>query len=59
MTWDNNHEHNHAGDSEFDPEFLLVLAKAGDGAALGRLLEALPQLRGALGSASGGTAAQE
>jgi RNA polymerase sigma-70 factor, ECF subfamily len=39
MTWDNNHEHNHDGDSEFDPEFLLVLAKAGDGTALGRLLE--------------------
>jgi RNA polymerase sigma-70 factor, ECF subfamily len=28
----------HAG-SEFDPEFLLVMAKGGDGAALGRLLE--------------------
>src|SRR4029077_349789 len=26
-------------DAAFDPEFLLVLAKAGDGAALGRLLE--------------------
>jgi RNA polymerase sigma-70 factor (ECF subfamily) len=39
MTWENNHEHNHDGDSEFDPEILLVLAKAGDGAALGRLLE--------------------
>ena len=37
----NNHHHDHSrgSDSTFDPEFLLVLAKAGDGAALGRLLE--------------------
>jgi RNA polymerase sigma-70 factor (ECF subfamily) len=33
------HEHSRGTDSSFDPEFLLVLAKAGDGAALGRLLE--------------------
>jgi RNA polymerase sigma-70 factor, ECF subfamily len=39
MTWNDHHDDSHDGDSEFDPEFLLVLAKAGDGAALGRLLE--------------------
>jgi RNA polymerase sigma-70 factor (ECF subfamily) len=33
------HDHNRSSDASFDPEFLLVLAKAGDGAALGRLLE--------------------
>ena len=27
------------GDADFDPELVLVLAKAGDGAALGCLLE--------------------
>ncbi len=40
MSWDNaNCTHVHNSDSGFDVEFLLVLAKAGDGAALGRLLE--------------------
>jgi RNA polymerase sigma-70 factor (ECF subfamily) len=39
MSWYNHHDDSHDGDSGFDPEFLLVLAKAGDGAALGRLLE--------------------
>jgi RNA polymerase sigma-70 factor, ECF subfamily len=34
-----NHDLIQDGESGFDPEFLLVLAKAGDGAALGRLLE--------------------
>jgi RNA polymerase sigma-70 factor, ECF subfamily len=32
-------DHSHHGESGFDPEFLLVMAKAGDGAALGQLLE--------------------
>ncbi len=36
---DQYHDHSRGSDSTFDPEFLLVLAKAGDGAALGRLLE--------------------
>ena len=36
---DPSQNHRRAGEAEFDPEFLLVLAKAGDGAALGRLLE--------------------
>ena len=36
---DQYHDHSRGSDSGFDPEFLLVLAKAGDGAALGRLLE--------------------
>jgi RNA polymerase sigma-70 factor (ECF subfamily) len=31
--------HHRAGDAELDTEFLLILAKAGDRAALGRLLE--------------------
>jgi hypothetical protein len=31
--------HRRAGEAGFDPEVLLVLAEAGDGAALGRLLE--------------------
>jgi RNA polymerase sigma-70 factor (ECF subfamily) len=39
MSWTNHHDDSQEGDSEFDPEFLLVLAKAGDSAALGRLLE--------------------
>jgi RNA polymerase sigma-70 factor (ECF subfamily) len=34
-----DHSLSRSGESGFDPEFLLVLAKAGDGAALGRLLE--------------------
>src|SRR5271166_1482286 len=38
MSWNNHHDNSQDGDSGFDPEFLLVLAKAGDGAALGRLL---------------------
>ena len=29
----------HLDKSEFDPEFLLAMAKTGDGAALGRLLQ--------------------
>jgi RNA polymerase sigma-70 factor (ECF subfamily) len=32
-------DHSRHGESGFDPEFLLVMAKAGDGAALGQLLE--------------------
>ena len=32
-------DHSRHQDSGFDPEFLLVMAKGGDGAALGRLLE--------------------
>ena len=39
MNWNNHHDDGQDGDSGFDPEFLLVLAKAGDSAALGRLLE--------------------
>jgi RNA polymerase sigma-70 factor (ECF subfamily) len=41
MALRNNQYHDHSpnSDKSFDPEFLLVLAKAGDGAALGRLLE--------------------
>lgn len=33
------HNHHRAGDADLDTELLLILAKAGDGAALGRLLE--------------------
>src|ERR1700733_15987709 len=33
------HDQNREAESVFDPELLLVLAKAGDGAALGRVLE--------------------
>jgi RNA polymerase sigma-70 factor, ECF subfamily len=36
---DRYQDHSRSSDASFDPEFLLVLAKAGDGAALGRLLE--------------------
>jgi RNA polymerase sigma-70 factor, ECF subfamily len=32
-------EHSRHGETGFDPEFLLVMAKAGDGVALGQLLE--------------------
>jgi RNA polymerase sigma-70 factor, ECF subfamily len=32
-------DHSRHGESGFDPEFLLVMAKGGDGAALGQLLE--------------------
>jgi RNA polymerase sigma-70 factor (ECF subfamily) len=39
MSLRKEHEHSQGPDSAFDPEFLLVLAKAGDGAALGKLLE--------------------
>src|ERR1700722_7175602 len=39
MSLRNDHDDSHCGESGFDPEFLLVMAKAGDGAALGRLLE--------------------
>jgi RNA polymerase sigma-70 factor, ECF subfamily len=39
MSLRKEHEQSQSSDSAFDPEFLLVLAKAGDGAALGRLLE--------------------
>jgi RNA polymerase sigma-70 factor (ECF subfamily) len=39
MNWSDHHDDGQDGDSGFDPELLLVLAKAGDGAALGRLLE--------------------
>jgi RNA polymerase sigma-70 factor, ECF subfamily len=39
MSWSDNHEQCRSSDSVFDPELLLVLAKGGDGAALGRLLE--------------------
>ena len=39
MSWCDSHEHCRDSESVFDPELLLVLAKGGDGAALGRLLE--------------------
>ena len=39
MSASDNHDQSRDDDSGFDPELLLVLAKAGDGAALGRLLE--------------------
>lgn len=39
MSWTDHHDDSQEDDSAFDPEFLLVLAKAGDSAALGRLLE--------------------
>jgi RNA polymerase sigma-70 factor, ECF subfamily len=39
MSWCDKYDQCHDAESVFDPEFLLVLAKAGDGAALGRLLE--------------------
>jgi RNA polymerase sigma-70 factor, ECF subfamily len=39
MSWSNHDEDSPDGDSKFNPEYLLVLAKAGDSAALGRLLE--------------------
>jgi RNA polymerase sigma-70 factor (ECF subfamily) len=39
MSGCDDREQNHHGESGFDPELLLVLAKGGDGAALGRLLE--------------------
>jgi RNA polymerase sigma-70 factor (ECF subfamily) len=38
----------HLGESGFDPEFLLVRAKGGDGAALGRLLERYQNYMGLL-----------
>src|SRR5271154_6873562 len=34
-----NRDLNHHDEPRFDPELLLVMAKGGDGAALGRLLE--------------------
>ena len=39
MSWCKHHDQNHHGEAGFDPELLLVMAKGGDGAALGRLLE--------------------
>src|SRR5262245_9395472 len=39
MNWRTDLDRRRDSDSSFDPEFLLVLAKAGDGPALGRLLE--------------------
>jgi RNA polymerase sigma-70 factor (ECF subfamily) len=39
MNWCEAHSPNLDAAAAFDPEFLLVLAKAGDGGALGRLLE--------------------
>jgi RNA polymerase sigma-70 factor, ECF subfamily len=39
MSWCDNHDQCQDAESVFDPELLLVLAKGGDGAALGRLLE--------------------
>lgn len=39
MSWCDNHDQCRDAESVFDPELLLVLAKAGDGTALGRLLE--------------------
>ena len=39
MNWCDNHDQCRDDESVFDPELLLVLAKGGDGAALGRLLE--------------------
>lgn len=39
MSWCDSHEHCRDSESVFNPELLLVLAKGGDGAALGRLLE--------------------
>jgi RNA polymerase sigma-70 factor (ECF subfamily) len=39
MSWCDSHDQCRDSESVFDPELLLVLAKGGDGAALGRLLE--------------------
>jgi RNA polymerase sigma-70 factor, ECF subfamily len=39
MSWCKDHDQNHHGEAGFDPELLLVMAKGGDGAALGQLLE--------------------
>ena len=39
MSLCDNYDQCHDAEPVFDPEFLLVLAKGGDGAALGRLLE--------------------
>jgi RNA polymerase sigma-70 factor (ECF subfamily) len=39
MNWCDNQEQGSDREAQFDPEFLLVLAKSGDGMALGRLLE--------------------
>ena len=39
MSLRDDHGDSHCGESGFDPEFLLGMAKRGDGAALGRLLE--------------------
>ena len=39
MSWCDIHDQYREAESVFDPELLLVLAKGGDGAALGRLLE--------------------
>ena len=39
MSLGNDHDQSRGAGSGFDAEGLLVLAKAGDGAALGRLLE--------------------
>ncbi len=46
------------GDADFDPEILLVLAKAGDSVALGRLLERYRQLHGVAGADSGRATAE-
>jgi RNA polymerase sigma-70 factor (ECF subfamily) len=39
MSWCDEQSHGCRADQGFNPEFLLVMAKGGDGAALGRLLE--------------------
>jgi RNA polymerase sigma-70 factor (ECF subfamily) len=39
MSWRDSHDQCQSPESLFEPELLLVLAKGGDGAALGRLLE--------------------
>jgi len=39
MSWCKDHDQNRHGGAGFDPELLLVMAKGGDGAALGQLLE--------------------
>ena len=48
-----NHDECLDAESVFDPELLLVLAKEGDGAALGKVAGAIPKLRRSPGSTSG------
>src|SRR5271169_2456974 len=39
MSGSDDHDQSHHGEPGFDPESLLIMAKGGDGVALGRLLE--------------------